>query len=345
MGTKISDLMRSEIQIEETKKQLHSFTTVISGEKIISNISNLDKFTNLYQKNKKKLNELFPTTLILTVDELKYLSNLYPNKLKRFKIWLCIQKPSEISYQELSEFNNNFNMHAVISNYMMNKYGKFEPHVINYNLYLSYYKKLNYLINHIDFENCYKSIYPQLNIFCKLVNEIITNVQTGNNDETYAYELKNKVKKYETIPDEIIGIINGKCICRGFCGIIRDLCSLANIETKIIKGISKNDGHAWNQVKLDGKWYNIDLTWDYSNLLNNKNAYFFLKSDRDFENLVVVDEANNICCHSDYVYKRIEGNKCNLSVPNELIECYLYSNLKNKSIKENRRIKKLVLQY
>lgn len=34
------------------------------------------------------------------------------------------------------------------------------------------------------------------------------------------------------------------------------------IENKIIEGVAGSSLHAWNLVKLDGKWYHLDTTWD-----------------------------------------------------------------------------------
>ncbi len=41
------------------------------------------------------------------------------------------------------------------------------------------------------------------------------------------------------------------------------LMNAAGIECKVIYGSTTRGGyHAWNQVKVDGVWYNIDVTWD-----------------------------------------------------------------------------------
>jgi transglutaminase/protease-like cytokinesis protein 3 len=43
--------------------------------------------------------------------------------------------------------------------------------------------------------------------------------------------------------------------------------------------------HVWNIVKVDGKWYNIDLTWDDPILDNGESMIsydFFLKNNEDF---------------------------------------------------------------
>ena len=36
----------------------------------------------------------------------------------------------------------------------------------------------------------------------------------------------------------------------------------AGIDCRFIGGLSRNEAHSWNIVKLNGKYYNIDATWD-----------------------------------------------------------------------------------
>ena len=39
----------------------------------------------------------------------------------------------------------------------------------------------------------------------------------------------------------------------------------------------------WNQVKIDGKWYNTDLTWDYIDIRYGNKLEYCLVSDEKFE--------------------------------------------------------------
>ena len=59
----------------------------------------------------------------------------------------------------------------------------------------------------------------------------------------------------------------------------------AGIESRIIAGIADSQQHVWNIVKLDGVWYNIDLTWDDPIGSNGESLIsydFFLKNMEDF---------------------------------------------------------------
>ena len=59
----------------------------------------------------------------------------------------------------------------------------------------------------------------------------------------------------------------------------------AGVETRLITGHSGEgdgpDNHMWNAVKLDGEWYNLDITWDDLGQ-GGKNYDYFLKSDSSF---------------------------------------------------------------
>ena len=72
----------------------------------------------------------------------------------------------------------------------------------------------------------------------------------------------------------IVGsILDGKAVCEGYARAFQYLCGIAGIESGIVSGItsgiagiagSSADGepHMWNVVKIDGKWYHADATWN-----------------------------------------------------------------------------------
>lgn len=81
-----------------------------------------------------------------------------------------------------------------------------------------------------------------------------------------------------------------KAVCSGYTYLFKELCDQVNIEAKELRGYSRNwsDGftskqeisHAWNAVKIDQKWYLLDVTWasGYVNLGRSK----FTKKFKDF---------------------------------------------------------------
>ncbi len=57
-------------------------------------------------------------------------------------------------------------------------------------------------------------------------------------------------------------LVEGKAVCEGYSRAMQYLCNLMNIPCILVTGVSHNEGHMWNQVKINGDWYNVDVTWD-----------------------------------------------------------------------------------
>ena len=64
----------------------------------------------------------------------------------------------------------------------------------------------------------------------------------------------------------LLGLIKGRAVCRGNVEIIRNLAAEFGIESIGIIGAK----HIWNQVKLDGMWYDDDFT-NYQSYLSQGN--------------------------------------------------------------------------
>lgn len=69
-------------------------------------------------------------------------------------------------------------------------------------------------------------------------------------------------------------ILNHSAVCQGYAEAFALLCGQAGLESDVVYGsVMTEDGkalHAWNQVRIDGLWYNIDVTWD-DPLVENQN--------------------------------------------------------------------------
>lgn len=68
------------------------------------------------------------------------------------------------------------------------------------------------------------------------------------------YIVYDKVGHHQTIAGTLA---NGKGVCNGYALAMSYFCSAAGIDN--VFALSAN--HAWNRVKLDGKWYEVDVTW------------------------------------------------------------------------------------
>lgn len=85
--------------------------------------------------------------------------------------------------------------------------------------------------------------------------------------------------------------VGRRALCSGFAEALRNLLAEKGIQSKYITGWANNYngsgkkvGHAWNQVKLDGEWFNCDITCDRSFIIQDLVAPKFLKSGVDFSN-------------------------------------------------------------
>lgn len=58
------------------------------------------------------------------------------------------------------------------------------------------------------------------------------------------------------------GLTKGTTVCQGYTLLGYRMLTLAGIPTRIVEGEAGGQNHVWNKVKLDGSWYNLDMTWD-----------------------------------------------------------------------------------
>lgn len=57
-------------------------------------------------------------------------------------------------------------------------------------------------------------------------------------------------------------LVQNTAVCNGYAEAMALLLSCVGVENEFITGIADNELHAWNLVKIDGQWYQVDATWD-----------------------------------------------------------------------------------
>lgn len=105
----------------------------------------------------------------------------------------------------------------------------------------------------------------------KIHDFIITNA-SYDTDTMYYSAYDNLVRKRST--------------CQGYMSLAYKMFTMAGIPSRIITGTGNKDSHGWNIVYLNGKWYNIDCTWDDPITSNGDDVIvydYFLKSEADFK--------------------------------------------------------------
>lgn len=102
----------------------------------------------------------------------------------------------------------------------------------------------------------------------------------------YDSKTKNRANVYG-------GLIEKKGVCESYARIYKYILDEIGIENILVTGTATNssgvtEDHMWNYVKLNGKWYAVDVTWDDPIILGGGIASeetkhkYFLKGSQDF---------------------------------------------------------------
>ena len=109
---------------------------------------------------------------------------------------------------------------------------------------------------------------------------IYPNIYDANGNYVESLELDIYHSAYGFFKDET-------AVCAGYTLTFSYLMHRLGIDCEYVS--SDNMEHAWNKIKLDGNWYNIDITYDNSDYVSGENTYglayhsCFLKSDAYFQ--------------------------------------------------------------
>ena len=123
------------------------------------------------------------------------------------------------------------------------------------------------------------------------------------------YLVKNCVygfpEKQQDAYDAYGVLVSHKAVCDGYAEAFFMLMTCLDIPCDIVVGTADGDLHAWNQVELNGKWYNIDLTWDdavpdMGSYI--KHTYFNLTDEALAENHTWEREFYRTCTDTDMNY-------------------------------------------
>lgn len=102
-----------------------------------------------------------------------------------------------------------------------------------------------------------------------ILGEIIDSSMNSHKKEKAIHDYIVKNVEYDTSLERYSAynaLSEGKTVCQGYALLAYKMLTEAGVESKIIARSagsgSDSEGHAWNLVKLDGKWYHLDCTWD-----------------------------------------------------------------------------------
>ena len=112
----------------------------------------------------------------------------------------------------------------------------------------------------------------QILIYASIENELDTIQKSGSDfnkmKEIYDYIVENtNYDESATDNQNICSVfINKSSVCNGYAKAEQYLCDISGIRNIFLTGKSDGELHAWNLVRLDGAYYNSDVTWgEYMN--------------------------------------------------------------------------------
>ena len=127
----------------------------------------------------------------------------------------------------------------------------------------------------------------------------------------------------DRVHDAYGALINGKAVCEGYTKAFQYLLQKVGIQSFMATGKGNGDLHAWNIVRIDGKYYNVDLTWD--DVKSDIIYTYFNITDEEIKSLShILDKESEdfapVCTSTDANYFAVYGGKTNAFSADEIGE-------------------------
>lgn len=85
-------------------------------------------------------------------------------------------------------------------------------------------------------------------------------------------------------------LVGGQANCEGYAKSFNYLAVRLGMKCILVTGkTDKGENHAWNQIMIDGDWYNIDVTWDDMDSADSIRRVYFLCGDETFSRTHIAD--------------------------------------------------------
>ncbi|MDE5582680.1 MAG: hypothetical protein K2J08_03100 [Ruminococcus sp.] len=148
-------------------------------------------------------------------------------------------------------------------------------------------------------ENAEK-IAPKREEFEKAVETALADAPQSDDYEKalYIHDYITKICEYDIGDDYIYCstaygcLVDGTANCEGYAKAFGCLASRLGLSSVLVTGkTDKGENHAWNQVKIDGEWYNLDVTWDETDSEDISRKVYFLCNDETFGNTHIAENA------------------------------------------------------
>lgn len=142
----------------------------------------------------------------------------------------------------------------------------------------------------------YNYIKPEMTDFEKemmIIKYLVANTTYAEEEEyNDSPSINDSYKAYGAL-------VRGRATCSGYAKAFDLMAKNCGLSTNVVTGIARNAknveaAHAWNQIYLDGDWYNVDVTWEdptsnvevgfnqlFNNYINGTDAEFSINHFRE----------------------------------------------------------------
>lgn len=134
------------------------------------------------------------------------------------------------------------------------------------------------------------------------VNKAMKTIEGGRSETEFARRIHDylirrctyNIGKGEMYASTAYGcLVEREANCEGYAKAFNLLASKAGLKSVLITGeTDKGENHAWNQVNIDGQWYNVDVTWDDTDVSGDVRRTYFLCDDEEFGKKHFADNEN-----------------------------------------------------
>lgn len=267
------------LNLDELKNFNKDFITIGIQSKDEVSKDLFDIVTTLSKRGKKvQISQV--SEEVLTIDDIKRLEKINPNILVDFSGIIN-------SYYSAINVDTSYDVHT----------------------YIEIYNKFNFLAQVA--KQHFKTEEEQFFFVAEQLNEYITYEELDKvDDKNIDIQDFSQIMQDPTIKKNcnISGLkgafLEGKTVCIGFALALQRVLTQLNIPCEVMCGMptfiyeGKDDArHSWNQVCLNGQWYNTELTW----LNTSGKLGQLLASDKSFSDHIVAGGMRNKHeCLGDY---------------------------------------------
>ena len=188
--------------------------------------------------------------------------------------------------------------------------GSFEGYYNPDTNYMTYIKSL-YLYNKTDRLKMLREYSDAIEVFRRGVDPKWTDIEKV----MYIHEYLSHICVYDG--DESLNnrfnaygvMVENRAVCQGYALAFNGLAHRLGVESYIVTSYEMN--HAWNMVKLNGKYYMLDVTWDDKKNIGRVGHRYLLKSMSWFNSEEGGHQANDYVVQDDILPTQCNDKKYN----------------------------------